>query len=109
MDVFTIAAWAGLFISGFILGYSLRASISAAIDALTEYGTARPEATLQPMKLSTSALKTSSDRHAAMNLRFELLGARPTVVLPDDPLKAARGAWIEDRAVEPARSRFPNP
>jgi hypothetical protein len=30
MDVFTIAAWTALFISGFVLGYSLRALISAA-------------------------------------------------------------------------------
>jgi|tagenome__1003787_1003787.scaffolds.fasta_scaffold20152186_2 hypothetical protein len=29
MDVFTIAAWTALFISGFVLGYSLRALISA--------------------------------------------------------------------------------
>lgn len=30
MDHFTIAAWASIFISGFILGYGLRASISIA-------------------------------------------------------------------------------
>jgi hypothetical protein len=46
MDVFTIGA-ARLFISDLIVGYSLRASISASLRRTHRYETGRPEPSLQ--------------------------------------------------------------